>query len=390
MEKIDEFLYTIINQNSNSSANWIEAKKFLKKSEKLLVKFLMEKDRVELEFPPLNSFYRRIIHRLGRRYNLVHRVEATNLFNENSNLRKIYLARRIGEEEKLEDLPILTCSDWLPLDFGGEDGLESELLVLNESSKNKHKKNSLRKQSSTEEKEKKASSSNESKAPKIKILNRASRPESLQSSHLPSPTTTNFESSPSPINAGMESLSLEEREAKYQAARERIFEGFTGECEPVEINRVSETKESKESKDTELSDIADIADITDITEPKDIENEHPVTSIPKSVTPVPEPVTSASSQLNPDALPFSFVPTTPEPEIKINHIYTVTSPMSHPITREDLKELLKSIYPRVAVIKTRQIPTNFAFLLLKKDEIIELEGGKLVISKWKPEFYLDN
>ena len=92
MEKIDEFLYDILNFDSNSSGG---AGEFLLKSEKAIISFLKDVNRSELEFPGLNSYYRRIIHRLGRRYNLVHRVEATSIFNETSTLRRIYLAKPI-------------------------------------------------------------------------------------------------------------------------------------------------------------------------------------------------------------------------------------------------------------------------------------------------------
>lgn len=352
MEMIDEFLYILLQENSNVST-------FVLKSEDVIITFLNEKDRAELEFPPLNSYYRRIIHRLGHRYNLVHRVEVTNVFNTNSTLRKIYLAKPVGETEKFEG-PLLKCSDWFPRD----EGKAAELVILRESSK----VSSRVKKGKPEKYEKTVETCSTDPKPKLKILKRNS---SQQSS-----STTTDAPPQSPSILALEALSLEEREAKYQAARERIFEGFVCETETaVSIEPV------KTGGPAETSDKVEISSETRIPAQTEI--------LASESEPQPETTTdTAPTQLNPDAAPFSVCPVQ-EPTIKINHIYTLT-PTADPLTRQDLQEIL-GLSPSLC-IKTREIPSSFAFILTagsESDGLTTAVEKKWAISKWVPEFYLD-
>lgn len=415
MEKIDEFLYGILKQNFTETSSSSEINfNFLCRSEDFIISFLTCRNRFELEFPALNSYHRRIIHRLGRRYNLVHRVEPTNSFNLNSTLRKIYLNKPVEIEECAVDtvkqldfnfpsFPLLKCFDWLKESISIQNDqifilinphkdlkdsnkpISEHLTIIKKSSK---KKNTLVSNSEV---------TRQTATPKFKILKRDTTNQITPSS-LSSSTTSPTIISSSPLNQlpFLESLSLEEREAKYQEARERIFEGFQADDEdsdeavtmPVvpsfiktEIDSVNEEVVSFTLKDTEKNNLS-----------------------------------SSSCILNPEAIPFTFnssnsdsnynrsdsdshvtnnnfnllLQTQKSITIQINHIYTLKPKLSEAsLTDSILQRILKIYSP--AVIKTVQIPTNFAFLL--SNCVVEDNNDERdepwIVEKWIPEFYLD-
>ena len=386
MEKIDEFLYDILNFDSNSSGG---AGEFLLKSEKAIISFLKDVNRSELEFPGLNSYYRRIIHRLGRRYNLVHRVEATSIFNETSTLRRIYLAKPIGFNE---ELPILKCSDWLPLKV-----CKSELIILNEEKLKKKKPKSTA--VITDEK------------PKFKILKRSSEQVNHQQpkeeASFPPQLTFPTSLPSSTLESPMESLSFEEREAKYQAARDRIFEGFTGD-EDKEISMVDNNYTNSNCDEQNQKHTASYVPCTIESVPSSSPLSSSAVSSAKSAA-VPSSsaefsaessniISSASTpthsvQLNPDAIPFDFIPVAPPqiPNIQIDHIFTITSSTSTEISREDLNNFIKQQQnDHFFIIKTKNVPTNFCFILTTAASKMNFKNDKnWTISNWKPDFFFD-
>jgi hypothetical protein len=368
MEKVDKFLYIIL-ENRNCSYGGVggnvRAADFLQRTEDMLISFIQNEERSELEFPPLNSFYRRIVHCLGRRYNLVHRVEATNIFNSNSTLRKIYLAKPVGDQQKFQG-PILKSSDWIA-EIERENGIIETFCL-------KKLKNIRRKKKVTEEKSKPVT-------PKIKILKReTSTVETSDSSQFSSVAT-------SPLLA-LEALTLEEKEAKYQAVRDRIFEGFTMEESEETCYQNFYDVPVIDSKTLHVKAAADALNPVSVILAPEISE--PYVDAPNMSSSKP----SCSTPLNPDAIPFSFTPvveeSTPEPVIEINHIYTII-PTSGQLTRDHFKEIIAT-YP-TATIKTYAFPADFAFLLLNDNnrniDDISLCNEKWIISKWIPEFYLD-
>lgn len=362
MEKIDDFLLSILrdfysesevdsnngvssttstadsstdSHNTNNATT--AAAKFIMKSEETIISFLNTPDRMELEFPPLNSYYRRILHRLGRRYNLAHRVEASNIFNAASTLRKFYLTKPVGED-LLAEAPVLKCHEWIEagVEFTGTvqefQGLKSV----------KNKKNKSKESSSKSNKSSKSVDTSTAK-PKLKILKR-------QTTDEPAVSALTTSSEPS---ACVSPTTLEELEAKYQAARERIFEGFT-EADSVDADGLQ-------------SDSA-VSDSLQPAEPQSLQ-------------------ITVTSPLNPDALPFDF---TLSASTSIDHIYLITSPpTSPPLSTESLNQILSQFPAGCALIKTRLLPADSCFLLLKGDLQPNLQSTNCIIRKWEPEFYLD-
>ena len=354
MEKIDDFLLNILRDfysesevesnngvssitstanslnTSPNSPNYatIAAAKFITKSEETIISFLNTSDRMELEFPPLNSYYRRILHRLGRRYNLAHRVEASNIFNAASTLRKFYLTKPVGED-LLSEAPVLKCHEWI------EAGVEFTGTVQKlQSLKNKKEKKKSKESSSK-------SVDTSTVKPKLKILKR-------QTTDEPAVSPLTISSEPSACVSPTSGLTLEELEAKYQAARERIFEGFT-EADSVDADGLK-------------SDSAQLA------EPQSLQ-------------------ITVTSPLNPEALPFDFTLTA---STSIDHIYLITSPpTSPPLSPEILNQILSQFPAGCALIKTRLLPADSCFLLLKGDLQPNLKRTDCIIRKWEPEFYLD-
>ena len=357
MEKVDKFLYLILeNRNcfDGGTGSPSAASEFLQKSEDMIIFFLKNEDLTELEFPPYNSFYRRIIHCLGRRYNLVHRVESTNTFNSHSTLRKIYLVKPIGDFQKFQG-PILKSTDWI-VDFYREAGIFETL------SPKKSKK--IRSKKAVEKVE----------IPKIKILKRE-REREIPTNEAVGPEIT------SPLLA-LENLTLEEREAKYQAARDRIFAGFIAE----DLNE----KLSNASNNFEVSNYLFTDVKNDVQEDGAVMHTDHYTTAIKTENQV-SLSKRHSTLLNPDAVPFTFKPVVedeaaPEPVIEINHIYTITSSAGQ-LTRDNLKEILAN-HPR-ATIKVFTCPSDSVFLLLPSDENICVNSDKWTFTKWIPEFYLD-
>lgn len=386
MEKVDKFLYIIL-KNRNSyycdGGPSTAAAEFLQKSEETIISFIQNESRSELEFPPLNSFYRRIIHCLGRRYNLVHRVEVTNIFNSNSTLRKIYLTKPVEEQQK-QKFPILKSSDWI-VDLERESGI----IEIKKTKKIRSVKKQVEKTATT---------------PKIKILKR----ETTATKETPTAVTSQSSSVASSPLLALENLTLEEKEAKYQAARDRIFEGFTA-TEDAVINEPTCTQAVIDSTSDTITEA-----VTDSTAPSSTDctvniplspagDAHTINTVDANssttdyahsglnITDHIAISTPRSTALNPDAAPFSFTPVVeepaPEPIIEINHIYTITA-TSGQLTRDHLKEIL-AVHPS-CTIKTYTSPTDLAFLLLKDEEInFCVNNEKWTITKWIPEFYLD-
>jgi len=185
------------------------------------------------------------------------------------------------------------------------------------------------------------------KPSKLKILKRATNP---STSPIVEQDHQHHQASNAPL------LSLEEREARYQEARDRIFEGFVVETESQE---------------------------------------------PQIIMPLVEPLPkqSISTQLNPDATPF-FVPPqqqqqlsqSEEPQVTINHIYMIKSMTPDVLLhKEDLLKILSINPEKPSIIKTRQLPTNSAFLLLtdELDNKNYSDSTLWSIEKWTPEILLD-
>lgn len=357
-EKVDKFLYNILFQNYVTNCG-NPAAEFLQKSEETIILFVQRDERSELEFPPLNSFYRRIIHCLGRRYNLVHRVEPTNVFNSTTTLRKIYLTKPLG----FSHVPFLKSTDWIEV-------IERESGLI-ETSNLPKKPKKLRKPTSEAKPE---------IVTKIKILKRE-------------PATVKIEEKSVPAVLAFETLSLEEKEAKYQAARDRIFEGFV--VEGLEgLEGKGEVKSSNESTTSEKCFTDSTLSSTTTSSVNHSVNtvNHPVNTVNHFTTTTTTTATTAA--LNPEAVPFTFSPLSPmefveEPVIEINHIYTLRPVgATTELTRDHLKEIL-TVLP-TATIKFHRLPTNLAFILLKPgDKIENLCSDQWTITKWSCEFYLD-
>lgn len=376
MEKVDGFLYDILAGQGDGKFDG-NAASFLFKTEDSIISFLKCSDRMELEFPPLNSFYRRIVHCLGRRYALVHRVESTNIFNAASTLRKIYLGKPVGLDF-VADGPLLKCSDWIPCEQAASEliTLEDSMKVVDGIKKKKEKDGS------------KKPAANTPAAPKLKILKRASGPDSPVVETLVESTSQ---------------LSLEEREAKYQAARERIFEGFSADIstETAEVlngTAVAEVSTAKSSEATKDIDTANSTEV-DTKSVEDVSADDKETvgaeSNKNSISDTLSTATNAMT-LNPDAVPFSFTRSNipvDATRMQINHVYVI-KPLdpSNLLTAKDLQALLDTATSFSKTFKTRKIPTDFAFLLIGSnsaadDSILSL-SCTVSISKWKVEEYL--
>lgn len=348
MEKVDDFLFGILKQrfasetDGTSSNAAAAAGNFLLKSEENIISFLNTPDRVELEFPPLNSYYRRILHRLSRRYNLAHRVEVTNIFNSASTLRKVYLTKPVGMD-LISAAPVLKCCEWIEgaVEYTGDIKLTSIDEKKKESRSPKDFKYPLESKTKT-----KIESSQEK--PKFKILKRQTTDENDSSDGQSSAPVL-------PLSVG--GLSLEEREAEYQAVRDRIFEGFTS-TESAQM--ISESSQSTEPAQTIL------------------------------FKQYPPPTPPLISPLNPDAIPFDFSLTpTPTPTNTVNHIYLISSTTIVPLSHTILTQILSKFPSEAAVVKCRSLPTDSAFLLVKGCEVGVMSDANLEIRKWMPEFYLD-
>lgn len=376
MEKVDGFLYDILYRNycDSGDTQTASAAAFLEKSEETIASFFQSDERSELEFLPLNSFYRRIIHCLGRRYGLVHRVEPTNLFNSTSTLRKIYLTKPVGTGGD-SVLPILKSSDWI----GGKEK-PCGLIETSKKSPKPTKKTSKTPKVSVDK-------------PKFKILKRSS------DSAAVSPVTA-------PLLPQLETLSLQEREAKYQAARDRIFEGFTEDTgaliEGIEsgmnilgVSTVNSTgdNEVRDNIITKDNNINSTDYSCNNSTKYSCNNSTEDSSNNSTDVNTPTDNTPTSGGLNPEAAPFSLdlISEEEEPPIEISHIYTVT-PISESaqLSQEHFKNLLAA-HP-TATIKTRSVPTDFAFLLLSVSDQngqLSLKSEHYQITKWIPEFYVD-
>lgn len=352
MEPVDCFLYEILSKSLDFSDQNVQ---FLCRSEDAILAFLFSSDRTELEFPPLNSYFRRIIHRLGRRYNLAHRVETTNLFNVDSTRRKIYLTKPVSldQETFFSALPLLKCVDWIPervqsiqlcvLSTLLQSNDNDNLLLTNTSSTNLSSTNS----STT------SSLSTTITKPKFKILKRII--ESV-------PETLNGNAS-SPSNNQI--ISIEEREAKYQEARDRIFQGFveseaTNEIPPIAPSTVVPTQLNPEAQpffipQHQLQETEEIEKVVDVVVVVEEEQEFP--------------------------------------HITINHIYTI-KPINPDclLSKEDFMQILSletSNSKSPAIIKTRQLPSNFAFILQNSNGTTLKSSDKWTIEKWSPKIIFD-
>ena len=370
MEKIDDFLLGILRdhfiteseESAGISSNSGAASNFLLKTEETIISFLNSNDRLELEFPPLNSYYRRILHRLCRRYNLAHRVEATNIFNAASTLRKVYLTKPIGED-LLIAAPLLKCCEWIEaaVEFDSEIKFTGQKIVSRKSTD---------KSSAVKIKTSAATEPQAQPKPKFKILRRQAADE--KSSPGPVPFGADAGMAPSSANG----LTLEEREANYQAVRERIFEGFNGQL-PVESLQSSQQSEPPADMDPQ-SNVQ--------CEGLIVDPQSNVQCDSRIVDPQPHP--PLLSPLNPDAIPFDF--SLAARTDAIDHIYQVTSTSALPLSRETLNQLLSECPPSSAVIRSRSVPTDFCFLLVKTSEVKAVPSGPhWLIQKWEPEFYLD-
>lgn len=260
---VDKFLLGCLQQGNPSLTH------FLNQSENTIRSFCLANNQYELAFPPLNSFHRRIIHCLGRLYGLERAVEETNLFNSESTVRRMNLSK--GEDYSIKSIPLLKCKDLLEETFTAAtaaavagDLLEvicEQVVVVTGKVDNStsEKPNSSSSDGDNVMKSTAASSStnvlkNSSSAtshadsppstaastgtapsvaasapPKIKILKRNTNANTNTNaaSDALSPAADSAAairpSSPSPT------ASIQEREALYQAARERIFKDFTPE-----------------------------------------------------------------------------------------------------------------------------------------------------------------
>ena len=371
MEKIDDFLLGILREyfypieaeaageGTGPSISVTAAGKFLMKSEETIITFLNTADRVELDFPPLNSYYRRILHRLSRRYNLSHRVEATNIFNSASTLRKFYLTKPVGED-LVGAAPVLKCCEWIEggVEYNGEirisGGQKGDTVKDISSSSSSSRANDVIKP---------VDPADAPKA-KFKILKR-------QSATDENPIvsgTTEAQGCVSPLNSN--GLSLEEREAKYQAARERIFEGFTSQS-------IAQSCAQSGDSQTAVPETRPL-DTLPLDSQSAVSGILPLDSLPPQ---------SALSPLNPDAIPFNFIPLTSP--TSIDHIYLITS-TSSPLSLKALNQILAQFPPTNAVIKCRSVPTDSCFLLLKASGVTTpTDDANWLVRKWEPEFYLD-
>ena len=337
---------------------------------------------------------------------MVHRVEPTNSFNLNSTLRKIYLTKPVEIEECTVDtmkqfdssFPLLKCFDWLEESISIQNDqifiqinphkdskdsnkpISENLTIIKKSSKKKEKGNTLVSNSEVV--------TRQTAAPKFKILKRDTTNQ-INPSSLSSSTTSPTINSSSLLQQLplLESLSLEEREAKYQEARERIFEGFQADDEDSD-EAVTMPKTEIDSINEELVSFND-------TEKNNL--------------------SSSSCTLNPEAIPFTLnfsnsvynynqsdsdshvinssfnllLQAQKSIKIQINHIYTLKPKLSEAsLTDSSFQRILKIYSP--AVMKTVRIPTNFAFLLTNcVVEDTEKADEPWIVEKWIPEFYLD-
>lgn len=327
---VDEFLLTILEKTRRTPAEVVEKKdlqaaQFLIRSEESVLGLLESSERNEIEFPPLNSFYRRIIHALARKYDLVHRVEATNIFNSATTRRKIYLMKPVDLD--LSRVPILKCSDWVE---NGEESVKgiSELFVLKSQNEANVPKN-LQISSVSE-------TNQTSNVPKIKILKRTNN--ANNSSNTPD---TNVNVQKESIQDSTSNSSLEEREARYQAARERIFEGFNAE----------------NGNEYEIDNSKIVM----------MDNENLLNGAVNSLT----IDNGASSSLNPNAAPYNESSRI----ITFNHIFKLTGKNGDLLTHSDLTNLLEALETQQEEdqkehlktsfsIKVHQIPAKYAFLII--------------------------
>lgn len=364
MEKVDDFLLDILRQHfaldASASSNSTAAGNFLLKSEENVISFLNTPDRMELEFPPLNSYYRRILHRLSRRYNLAHRVEVTNIFNSASTLRKVYLTKPVGTD-LVSAAPLLKCCEWIEGAVAYSGDIKLAGVAIEEEEKQLKTKVATLSDSKTKTKSPIESTLEK---PKFKILKRQSTEEKGGPLVVASSSSEGQSSGCSALALSAGGLSLEEREAKYQSVRDRIFEGFTGL-----------PAESTESQAT-------VAPAAQSVEPAELVQTN---------RPVPLSTQSPSQVLNPDAIPFDFTPTaSPTPTSTVNHIYLLTSSSAASLSHSALTKVLSKFPSGCAVIKSRALPTNFCFLLVKDcEQEITSSGANCEIQKWVPEFYLD-
>lgn len=346
MEKIDDFLLGILRKHYEPEKDEIgnsgttgAACAFLIKSEETIISFLNTPDRMELEFAPLNSYFRRILHRLSRRYNLSHRVEATNIFNSSSTLRKVYLSKPVGED-LIKDGPVLKCCDWI--EGGVEYSGDIKYKIKGEVKESEDGKETVL--------EFQSQAAQISK-PKFKILKRSSNATSPIINHSPE----GQEISTDLTSSNSKKLSLEEREANYQAVRDRIFEGFASSPD-------SPLQDSQNLHETQLSACTNSQD-----------------------SPVQ---TSLFSPLNPDAIPFDF--SICDSKISIDHIFLITSKStSSPLSHKKLTQILSKFPSSCAVIKSLTFPADSCFLLLKNGTKTVESDSDFNIQKWEPEFYLD-
>lgn len=369
MEKVDDFLLDILRQHfaldAAASSNSTAAGNFLLKSEENVISFLNTPDRMELEFPPLNSYYRRILHRLSRRYNLAHRVEVTNIFNSASTLRKVYLTKPVGTD-LVSAAPLLKCCEWIEeaVAYSGDIKLAGGAIEEDEGQRLKTKAATL----SDSKTKTKSPIESALEKPKFKILKRQSTEEKGGPLAVASSSSEGQSPGCSALALSAGGLSLEEREAKYQSVRDRIFEGFTG--------LPAESTESQPTVAPAAQSVEPVAQSAELVQ---------------TSRPVPLSTQSPSQVLNPDAIPFDFTPTaSPTPTSTVNHIYLLTSSSAASLSHSVLTKVLSKFPSGCAVIKSRALPTDFCFLLVKDcEQEITSSGANCEIQKWVPEFYLD-
>lgn len=212
---LDKFLLDCLRQGNPVNTH------FLNQSESLIRSFCFSPTQHTLDFPRLNSYYRRIVHCLGRLYGLDHHVEPTNLFNSESTLRSMSLSK--GDTWTLKFIPLIKCQEYIQI--SDECGLE---IILNsitpELTTNESKPIESHETKPTAPNNTNPIKQVQSKPePKIKILKRNNQ------------STTPVITSPAPLSTTPSSQpSIEEREATYQAARERIFKDFaSNEAKPT-------------------------------------------------------------------------------------------------------------------------------------------------------------
>lgn len=199
---LDKFLLDCLRQANPVNIH------FLNQSESLIRSFCSTPNQHTLDFPRLNSYYRRIVHCLGRLYGLDHHVEPTNLFNSESTLRSMSLSK--GDTWTALQIPLLKCQEFI--EIGQEAGLE--IIFDSVSEPVKEQENPVKLETPIEQQ--KTEPVQNKPEPKIKILKRTNQAIAPVTT---SPTATHSSQSPQ--------TSIEEREAIYQAARERIFKDFS-------------------------------------------------------------------------------------------------------------------------------------------------------------------